>query len=115
MTHTSTMNRLKRTVPYLRVLSRAKNKKQMLKSFPAFVVDDIVEILYNVLLKNVTLRNSRHKTVLLKNRNTLSSLMTNTKNKKLLRRKVYKQKGGFLSSIIPIAATVLSGLLGSQL
>lgn len=114
-THTHVMNRLKRTLPYLRALSRARNKKLVLKSFPAFVVDDMIEILYNVLLKNAKLRNLSHRRVLLRNKSTLSRLMTYTKNKKLLRSKVYQQKGGFLSAIIPVAASVLTGLLGSTL
>ena len=57
--------RLKQTMPYIQLLksttSKEVEKKKMLKSFPAFVIDNIVEILYNILTGNVTVsRNVRN-------------------------------------------------------
>ena len=113
-----TMNRqLKRTLPYLNLLKTVdeKAKKKMLKSFPSFVIDDMVEILYNILSKNVTLRNPKFREVIDERKRVLSNIYglarQRTKRKKVL----LQQKGGFLGAMIPIIASVLGGLAGSAL
>lgn len=110
------MNRkLKRTLPFLWVLRQAPDSKKqvMLRSFPSYVVDDMVEILYNILHENVPIRNPGHKNVLLKKKLILSNIARSVNNKKLRKQLIYNQKGGFLGAVIPILSTVLGGLLGS--
>ena len=78
------MNRkLKRTLPYLQLLKTAKdiNKKRMLRSFPAFVIDDVVEILYNILTKNITLRHPNFKRFMESKRKTLNNIYKVARNR----------------------------------
>lgn len=87
----------------------------MLRTFPSYVVDDIVEILYNILYKNVHVGNKGHKAFLLRKKRILSKIVGAHKNKKLRKQLIYKQRGGFIGSLIPILTSVLSGILGSAL
>ena len=113
-----TMNRqLKRTLPYLNLLKTVdeKAKKKMLKSFPTFVIDDMVEILYNILSKNVTLRNPKFKKVIDDRKRILRSFYGMARQRTKRKKVLLQQKGGFLGAMIPIIASVLGGLAGSAL
>ena len=100
-----------RTFPFLKVLQNAKvgvNKVELLKKFPPHVVNDIVELLYNVLVGNIPIKRT-DKSKLVKHRRILNKFA----NLPTLRRHthhVYKQKGGFLSSIIPIIVSIVGQL-----
>ena len=113
-----TMNRkLKRTLPYLQLLKTAKdvNKKRMLRSFPAFVIDDIVEILYNILTNNITLRNPSFKRFMASKQKTLNNIYKVARNRNKRKQVLLRQKGGFIGAMVPIIASVLGGLAGSAL
>lgn len=110
--------RLKRTLPYLKSLKRVvgdTQKRNLLKTFPAFVVDDIVEILYNILHRNVPVKSHRHLSVLRKKKKTLAGIVAKHKHPRLRKQLVYQQKGGFISAILPILTSVLGGVLSSAL
>ena len=102
---------LNRSYPYLQLLMHNpphRSKKKLIQSFPNFVIDDIVEILYNLLFGNVPIRSSRQMVVLKKYRRPLVTLFNRYKNKRIRRNIVRDQSGGFLASIIPIVASVLA-------
>ena len=106
-------NENKRTLPYLVQLRDTpdRQKRKRLQTLPDFVLDDMVEILYNILYRNVRLRNGRHISVLMKNRKPLTQIV-NSYNRKQKRRKLLKsQKGGFIAAIIPVLAAALSSTL----
>lgn len=122
MTMTKAYIRLKRSLPYIQSLLKVKENRDrtlLFKKFPDFVANDIVEVLYNILLKNCNI-SCKHKHVLMKNKCHLASLVHTTMKKrgrrnkaKYLKNVMYKQKGGFLGSILPIISTVLGGLVRS--
>ena len=103
---------LKRTVPYVNVLLNSsfqpKTQKKLMKIFPNFVADDIVEILYNLLLKNVKIQNKHQRKVMNKHRRQLTRLFNNSKKKREGRRIVRNQRGGFLAAVLPVVASVLA-------
>ena len=103
------IEKLKRTLPYLRLLKVAppRNRYKMLKSYPAFVVDDIVEILYNILAKNVKLRNPKYLQLLKCKRQMLSNLYKVTRRPKERRKVILDQNGSFIGAIIPLIASTL--------
>ena len=112
------MNRkLKRTLPYLRLLIVAppKNRCGMLKSYPAFVLDDMVEILYNILTNNIKLRNPKAVRLIKSKRKTMNKIFKVARNPKERKKVILSQKGGFLGAMVPIIASVLGGLAGSAL
>lgn len=109
-----TINRkIKRTLPFLRLLKQVpdKQKSKTLRSFPTFVVDDMVEILYNLLYKNVHVKNTSHRATLFHNKRTLSNIVNAHKQKNKRKQLVYKQTGGFIGALLPVVTSVLSGLL----
>ena len=110
--------RLKRTLPYLQLLklttSKDVEKKRMLKSFPAFVIDDIVEILYNILTGNVNLPRNAKQVLELKKK-TLNNFYKVARNPKKRKQLLLRQKCGFIGTLIPILASAVGGLVGSAL
>ena len=112
------MNRkLRRTLPYLNLLKTVddKSKKRMLKSFPPFVIDDMVEILYNILTKNVALRNPKFRKEISARQKTLNRIYGVARKRNERKKVMLGQKGGFLGAMIPILASVVGGLAGSAL
>ena len=110
------MNRkLKRTLPYLSLLIVAppKNRCGMLKSYPAFVLDDT--ILYNILTNNIKLRNPKAVLLIKSKRKTMNKIFKVARNPKERKKVILSQKGGFLGAMAPIIASVLGGLAGSAL
>ena len=80
----------------------------ILQAFPTFVVDDLVEVLYNIVMGHVDIgskkRNlARHKKMLLN--------LVNTNGKTKRRKMIYRQKGGFIAALLPLVL----GLLGPTL
>jgi len=106
-------NRLKRSVPFFKVLLRSKKQHrfQILKNFPPFVINDIIEILINIVRGNVKLP-ARYIKIFRRQRKPLLDI-THSNNKRKQRQIIYKQKGGFISSLLPIITTVIGGLLGA--
>lgn len=102
----------KRTLPFLKILQKSKprvNKIELLKKFPVFVTNDIIELLYNILVGNVKIH-SNHKKSLLKHRKAMHTF-ANLPNLQKRRTFIYKQKGGFLMTLLPLLASVLGKLL----
>jgi hypothetical protein len=96
----------KRSLPFFNALLKASTMKRMniLHSSPSYVVDDLIEILYNVVLGKVDI--GRRAVNLKKHKKALLDIV-NTPSKKGKRRVIYKQKGGFLGALIPIILSTL--------
>ena len=108
------LQRLKRSLPYLQVLQNGvKNvtqKIEILKKFPNFVLEDIVEILFNAVNNNCR-SSPLHVTKLRRHRGHVVELLNGaTKNKKFIRRYFHKQKGGFLGVLLPAVFSILTSL-----
>lgn len=103
--------KFQRSIPYFNALLKATKLKRMniLQSFPSFVIDDMLEVLLNIVLGKVNVTRGK-RTILSKHQKPLLDIV-NTKNKKLMRKIIYKQSGGFLGSLIPIVLSTLSGLI----
>ena len=88
-------------MPYFTALVKTLKDKRMnvLQSFPKFVVDDLIEIIYNVVLGNVDIGPS--KTKLKRHQKALIDLV-NVKGKKNRRKLIFNQKGGFLGALLPL-------------
>ena len=110
-------HQLKRTLPYMRLLIVApnKNRRKMLQSYPAFVVSDMVEILYNILAKNVSLRNPNYIKAMKSNKGVMTKLFNVARKPSQRKKIILSQKGGFIGAMVPIIASVLGGLAGSAL
>lgn len=106
--------KFERSIPYYKALLKANPSKRIkiLQSFPSFVIDDMLEVLYNIVLGRVKLNGSKQK-MLKKHQRPLLDLV-NTKNRKRMRKIFYKQKGGFIGAILPIVLSALGGLLAKN-
>lgn len=105
-------SKFSRSIPYLNVLLKTQNqRKKLLKSFPKFVIDDILEIIYNVVVGNVKI-SKRRKSTLRRYKNTLENIVR-TKSKKLREKIIYRQTGGFIGMLIPVIASVATSLISS--
>ena len=80
----------------------------MLKKFPEFVINDMVELLYNILVGTVQIR-PKQKASLKRHRASMYKF-ADLPSLKDRRDFIYKQKGGFLTTILPFIASILSGL-----
>lgn len=99
-----------RSLPYFNALVKAPNNKRMtiLQSFPSFVIDDLLEVIVNIVRGNVNITKAK-KLVLQKHKRSLLSLV-NSKNRRLMRKIMYKQNGGFLGALIPIVLSAISAI-----
>ena len=102
--------RLKRSIPFLKMLKQApvRTKQKLIRTFPPHVLDDMIEILYNILFENVHVRNSNHRTFMKKHK-TILTRMFNARGKRRERNQLLlDQKGGFFAGLLPILASVLA-------
>jgi hypothetical protein len=101
----------KRSLPFLKILHNSQpraNKIELMKKFPEFVLDDMVELLYNVLIGSVKIKPTQKES--LKRHKRKMYQFADLPTKKDRRDFIYKQKGGFLTAILPIIASLLGGL-----
>jgi len=106
--------RFNRTLPYLKLLQTAKhgaNKIDLLKKFPEHVTNDLIEILYNVVTGTIHITPSQ-KAKLRRQKKKLIELI-NLPSLKSRRTFIYKQKGGFLSLLLPALIPLVSNLISS--
>ena len=99
--------KFKQSLPYFNALLKAPSARQMeiLQSFPTFVVNDLIEVIYNVVMGNVDI--GKRKTKLKKHQKVLLELVS-IKGKKNRRNLVFNQRGGFLGALIPLALSVIA-------
>jgi len=96
-----------RSIPFFETLLKSPigSRQGILNAFPQFVVDDLTEILYNIVLGNVDIGSRKQN--LKKHKKNLLDLL-NTKTKLGRRRLIYRQKGGFIGALIPIVLSILA-------
>ena len=96
-----------KSLPFFNVLLRspADLKMKILQTFPQYVVNDLLEIIVNVVRGNVALSTAK-RMKLHQHKKSLLSLV-NTKNKRRMKKVLYKQKGGFIAALLPIALAAL--------
>ena len=104
---------IKRSLPYIKILVKSNgnvNKKDVMRNFPSYVINDIVEILYNIITGSVKIR-SKQKKRLKPYKKPLLKLVNTPKNSR--KNFVYKQKGGFIGAVLPIIASLIGGLVSN--
>lgn len=111
---------LKRTIPYLHTLLRAKKpcvQKKLLQNFPAFVSKDILEIIVNILQAKCCI-SGKQRSILQGKKKQVSQLANEIQKSKQRITRAQKllpnQTGGFLSAILPIVSSVLAGIVGAS-
>ena len=110
-TMSQTRRKYTRALPFVKVLDKSKpriNKCDILKKFPDYVTDDIIEILHNILIGKLNIKPLQKKQ-LAKNKNKMHEFV-NLPSLKKRRDFIYKQKGGFLGAILSVIASVISNL-----
>jgi hypothetical protein len=111
------IGKYKRALPFIKILHKnigpRVNKSAILKHFPPYVTDDIVEILHNILIGKLDVKACQRK-LLAKQRKKMHEFENLPPSLKRRRDFVHKQRGGFLGAILPIIASVLGGLIGSS-
>jgi len=110
-TMSQTRHKYSRVIPFVKVLDKSKsyvNKTEILKNFPEFVTNDIIEILYNILVGKLHIK-SCHKKTLAKHKTKMPEF-ANLSSLKKRRNFIYEQKGGFLGAILPAIISVLGNL-----
>lgn len=109
------MSHIKRSLPYLQAIKSVRSvakRKQLLHHFPRFVVDDIAEIIYNIIVGNVHV-SPTHKRRLSKIKRYLYDIIR-SRNKRVRRVKIYKQSGtGIFTIILPALAAAVSALVSN--
>ena len=104
--------RIERSIPFFTALIKApnKNRASILKQFPAYVIDDLVEIIYNIIMGKVNI--GRKVTKLYPYKKQLLKLK-NARTKVARRKVILNQKGGLLPILLPIIGSVASSVIGS--
>ena len=107
--------KIERSIPYFKILLKSTPAKRMtvLDAFPEYVIDDLMEVLVNLVRGTLKVKGEKLRT-LRRYRTPLLNLV-NSKNKKVMRKVFYKQKGAFLASLIPVIISALGGIISSRL
>ena len=102
--------KLNRSIPYFNTLLKSPNTNRMsiLQAFPNFVVDDLIEVLYNIVVGNADIGSK--KSSLRRHKKTLLNLV-HVRSKKARRTMIYNQKGGFIAALLPIILGILGPML----
>lgn len=105
---------IKRSLPFIKILLKSSpriNKGKLLKRFPDFVADDLVNVIFNIVMGNIPTSKAQIKS-LKRHKKSLLHLI-NQQNKKKQRHFIYKQKGGFLTALLPVIASLIGGIVGN--
>lgn len=104
---------VQRSLPYIKVLILSKanvDKKKVLHNFPPYVINDIVEILFNIIMGNIKITAKDQKSLKPYKKPLLKLVNTPKRSRKAF---VYKQKGGFIGAVLPIIASLIGGLVSN--
>ena len=107
---------VQRSYPFIKVLIKSRpsvNKAELLRKFPPYVTNDIIEILQNVVTGHLPIK-AQQKQKLKKYQNQLTRLVSIRKHKQK-EKYFHNQKGHFIGALLPILASVLGGILPSVL
>jgi len=105
--------KFERSIPYFKAIIKTPSglRKRLLRSFPSYVCDDLIEILYNVVMGKVKINQGQLKK-LRRHKKSLRKL-TGAKSKSGRRKVIYKQSGGFLGVLLPIVSSIVGGIIGA--
>lgn len=106
-------SRLRRTLPFLQALAkieRSNKRLDTLKTFPDFVLHDIIELLFNI-VHNKCHISCKHKHVLVRNRKNIENFLNSAKSRRKRPKSILGQRGGFIGTLIPILLSVLNSIL----
>lgn len=103
--------KLQLSQPYFKLLIKAqpKARQKILQSLPPYVLDDMVEILYNVVTGKVKISSSNMKKF---NKFKIPLLKLKNAKTKIQRRNII-QKGGIIPVLLPIIGSIASSIIGS--
>ena len=104
---------IKRSLPYIKILVKSNgnvNKKDVMRNFSSYVINDIVEILYNIITGKIEIGSTQKKRLKPYKKPLLKLVNTPKKSRKNF---VYKQKGGFIGAVLPIIASFIGGLISN--
>ena len=107
---------VQRSYPFIKILIKSRpsvNKAELLRKFPPYVTNDIIEILHNVVTGQLPIK-SKQKQTLGKYKNQLVRLV-NIRKHKQKQKYFHNQNGHFIGALLPILASVLGGILPSVL
>ena len=106
---------LKRSLPFITNLlkARPRDRKRFLQAMPNFVIDTLIEILYNTIQGNIRI-NSNTFSLLSRQKRKLLRLI-NTRRRSERRALFNKQSGGFLPFLLPIISSVAASLLSKAI
>jgi len=98
--------KIERSLPYFNAIIKSpnSNRMQILKAFPSFVVDDLVNIIFDIVSGRLDIGSRKEN--LKKHRKVLMEI-ANTKSMRDRRRVLKSQKGGFIAAILPIVLGAL--------
>jgi hypothetical protein len=98
--------KIERSLPYFNAIIKSpnSNRMQILKAFPSFVVDDLVNIIFDIVSGRLDIGSRKEN--LKKHRNVLMAI-ANTKSMRDRRRVLKSQTGGFIAAILPIVLGAL--------
>ena len=105
-------NPIQRSLPYIEVMMKSKPhmvKGELLRYFPEFVTDDLIEVIYNIATQKIDITCEQLKKLKKFQRQTLHLL--NISNKRKRRTYMVNQTGGFLGAFLPIIASLVGGLV----
>ena len=108
----SSSSPIQRSLPFIEVMMKSKpykNKVKLLKFFPQFVTDDIIEFIYNIVTQKLPVE-CKDIEKLKKFQNKILHLL-NIPDQRRRRTYMYNQTGGFLGAFLPIIASLVGGLV----
>lgn len=102
-----------RSLPYIKILTKAKgpiSKVDMLRNMPSYVMDDMIEIIYNIITGHIKVGSKAIKRLKPYKKPLLKLVNSPKQTRKTF---VYKQKGGFIGAVLPIIASLIGGLVSN--
>ena len=91
-----------RSIPFFTVLIKSPNvlRMKILQAFPTYVVDDLVDIVRKLVSGDISITRIQKDALNRYKRPILS--FVNTKSRRLTRKIMHEQEGGFISIFLPI-------------
>jgi len=102
---------VKRLIPYLKILKKSRNQAKFIRRLPSPILSDIADLLCNIVFAKLPLQHKQIQKLEPYKKPLLKLAKLPSKNKRV--QFIYKQKGGFITSVLPIAASILAGVIAN--
>ena len=110
---------IQRSIPYLHSLQKSNlteaEKVHLLKRFPDFVLKDIIEVLFNIVNKNIKTSPKLTSSIKRNEKVVVNFLDKAKRHKRTPKSLLYNQKGQFLGLVLPAILSVLTSIVSSSL